>query len=94
MIKLSKNQTDLEFGNGDICITGGHYLDENDNRVGLVSFINQASREVGSKGMIVAGEQYKLGDFPVIMTFTNTKSIDVLVNALFEAKKEMEGDCQ
>lgn len=93
MIKIVDNQTDLGFGNGDICITSGHYLDEKDNRVGLVSFINQTSREIGSKGMIVAGERYKLGDFPVIMTFTNSKSIDVLINALKQVKEEMESDC-
>ena len=89
MIIKNGEQVDLEFGNGDICISSGHYLDEKDNKVGLVLFINQASREIGSKGMIVAGKQYKLGDFPVIMTFTKTESIDVLINALLEAKEEM-----
>lgn len=89
MIIKNEKQVDLEFGKGDICITSGSYLDENNNRVGLVSFIDQAPREIGSKGMIVAGGQYKLGDFPVIMTFADTRSIDVLINALLEAKKEI-----
>lgn len=89
MIKISENRTDLNFGNGDICITSGHYLNENNNRIGVVSFINQPPREIGSKGIIVAGEQYKLGDFPVVMTFGKTESIDVLINELSIAKNEM-----
>ncbi len=90
MINITENQTDLEFGTGDICIAGGSYLGENGGKVGMVAFMNQEPREIGSVGVIKANKKYKVGDFPVIMTFTKPESIDVLIKHLEIAKKEME----
>ena len=89
MIKKSEKQIELEFGKGDICITGGYYLGKNKERIGIVTFIDQQSREIGSVGMIKGGQEYKVGDFPIVMTFTKSESIDALIGQLEQAKREM-----
>lgn len=89
MINRNTEQTDLEFGTGDICVTGGHYVGENDEKFGLVTFSNQSERGIGTLGDIVIGGEYKLKDFEVIMTFGKVESIDVVIRALEDAKREM-----
>lgn len=101
MIKKNDNQVDLEFGTGDICVNGGHYLDEKNKIVGMVAFSNQTSREINAVGDVKAGQECKVGDFPVIMTFTKPQSIDVVIRQLKQAKADMilkcdsrkEGNC-
>ena len=88
MINKDEKQTKLAFGTGDICITSGRFLND-DEFIGVVTFNNQSPREINSIGDIKAGQEYKLSDFPVIMTFTKTESIDVLINTLEQAKAEM-----
>jgi hypothetical protein len=89
MIKKVENTVDCEFGIGDICVTGGHFI-EDDKKYGVVTFSNQTAREIGSEGDIKAGQSYKLGEFPVILTFTKKESIDVVIRALENAKQEMD----
>jgi len=89
MIKINAEQTDLEFGTGDICVTGGHFLNEKLEKNGLVTFSNQSAREIGTLGDIVIGGNYKLENFAVIMTFEKVESIDVVIRALEDAKSEM-----
>lgn len=93
MIKKDNKQTDLEFGTGDICVNGGHFLDENKKIVGMVAFSNQAPREINAIGDVKAGQECKVGDFPVIMTFTKPESIDVVINQLKQAKADMLLQC-
>ena len=90
MININEKQVDLEFGTGDIGINGGHFLDGNNNKIGLVGFINQEPRTVGAEGDIKIGQDCKVGDFPVIMTFYRKESIDVVINALMVAKDSMD----
>jgi len=84
------NQVELAFGKGDICIAGGYIRDEMLNKMGLVSFINQDARDIGIEGIIKGGTPYLVGEFPVIMTFTKTESIDALISQLLQAKEEMK----
>jgi len=92
MISKNEKQTELEFGKGDICIAGGYYKDKDDKNVGLVTFINQKPREIGQEGITKANQEHKVGDFPVIMTFTKSESIDVVIDQLKQAKAEMTGE--
>jgi len=89
MINKDNKQVDLEFGKGDICVNPGHYVDGENKKVGIVAFSNQSPREIGRVGDIKAHQEYKVGDFPVIMTFNKKESIDVVVQALLEAKENM-----
>lgn len=88
MISMDKKQARLEFGYGDIGIAGGYTEHEDGSKTGFVVFINQEPREIGSEGAIKAGEIY-LDDFPVLMTFTDKRSIDVVVDNLMQAKALM-----
>ena len=89
MIKKNKEHTRLEFGNGDICVAGGYTEHENNKITGFVLFTNQDPREIGSKGVVKAGE-VNLEDYPVVMTFSKKESIDVVIKQLENAKSFME----
>ena len=89
MIKKSQKQVEMQFGTGDIGFNAGA-ITEDDNKVGIIIFYNQEPREIGSIGDIRAGTEVDIRDFPVVMTFYKKESIDVLVEALLEAKKEMD----
>lgn len=89
MINKLENTIDCEFGTGDICVTGGSF-EESGRKLGVVTMSNQAPREIGAEGDIKAGANYKLGDFPVILTFTKKESIDVVIRALENAKQDMD----
>lgn len=88
MIIKDKEQKLLEFGTGDICVAGG-YTDNGERKTGFVIFTNQEPREIGSVGIIKAGE-VELGGYPVVMTFSNKKSIDVVIGQLEQAKSLMD----
>jgi len=88
MIKRENKSVKLEFGTGDICVAGG-YIEQEKGRIGVVIFVNQEPREIGSPGIIKAGE-VNLDDCPVVMTFSKKESIDVVIRKLEEAKSFME----
>ena len=88
MIKELEHQVKMEFGTGDIGFNAGA-IKEDDNKVGIIIFYNQELRNIGDTGDIKAGEEVDINDFPVIMKFYKKESIDVVVKALLEAKKEM-----
>ena len=88
MIKQLEHQTKMEFGIGDIGFNAGS-IKEDDAKVGVIIFYNQEARNIGDTGDIKAGEEVDINDFPVIMKFYKKESIDVVVKALLEAKKEM-----
>ena len=93
MINKNEKQTELEFGTGDICVNGGHFLDGDNKIVGMVAFSNQSPREINAVGDVKAGQKCKVGDFPVVMTFTKAESIDVVINQLKQAKADMLLQC-
>jgi hypothetical protein len=88
MIRINQEQTKLKFGNGDICVAGG-YTEDKDGKTGFVIFTNQDPREIGSERVVKAGE-VNLEDYPVVMTFSNKKSIDVMIKVLEQAKSYMD----
>jgi len=90
MINKDDKQVDLEFGKGDICVNSGNFIDGNNLKVGVVAFSNQSERKIGVEGAVKAGQECKVRDFPVIMTFTRKESIGVIVKALLETKENMD----
>ena len=89
MIKELEHQVKMEFGTGDIGFNAGAIKEEGE-KVGIVIFYNQEARKIGDLGDIKAGTEVDINDFPVIMKFYKKESIDALIEALLEAKKEME----
>ena len=89
MIKSLEHQVKMEFGTGDIGFNAGA-IKEDDNKVGIVIFYNQEARNIGETGDIKAGTEVDINDFPVVMKFYRKESIDVVIKALLEAKKEMD----
>ena len=89
MIKKLEHQTKMEFGTGDIGFNAGAIKEEDEN-VGIVIFYNQEARKIGDLGDIKAGEKVDINDFPVIMKFYRKESIDVVIEALLEAKRDMD----
>jgi len=90
MINKLENQTILEFGNGDICISYGYYINNEDKKINSLTFNNQSPREIWTEGDIKVGKKYKIKEFPVIMTFSKDDSIDVLIEALSNIKQSMK----
>ena len=85
MIKRIDEQTIAEFGSGDINIIPGILTD---TEIGIVGLREQAPREIGLNNGDKAPDN--INEFKVILQFTKTESIDVLIYALNEAKKMME----
>lgn len=88
MIKNLEHQVKMEFGTGDIGFNAGA-IKEDDNKVGIVIFYNQEARGIGSTGDVKVGEEVDINDFPLVMKFYKKESIDVIVEALLEAKRDM-----
>ena len=85
MIKRIDEQTIVNFGTGDINIIPGILTD---TEIGIVGLREQAPREIGLNNGDKAPDN--INEFKVILQFTKTESIDVLIYALNEAKKMME----
>lgn len=84
MIKRIDEQTIVNFGTGDINIIPGILTD---TEIGIVGLREQAPREIGLNNGDKAPDN--INEFKVILQFTKTESIDVLIYALNEAKKMM-----
>ena len=91
MIVTKDNKVSMNFGSGDIGFNSGVMNVDNDSQIGIIVFYNQQPREIGSLGDIPAGVTVDLDDFPVMMSFTKSKSIDVLIDALLEIKQNLIG---
>ena len=89
MIKNLEHQVKMEFGTGDIGFNAGT-IKEDDDKVGVIILYNQEPRKIGDTGDIKAGEEVNINDFPVIMKFYKKESIDVVIEALLEAKRDMD----
>ena len=90
MIKNLEHQVKMEFGTGDIGFNAGA-IKEDDGKIGIVIFYNQEARKIGDAGDIKAGTEVDINSFPVVMKFYRKESIDVVVKALLEAKRDMLG---
>lgn len=76
----------LQFGYGDIGITCGSCVDEDGVKCGVIGFNNIEPREIGVNSGVKTS---KIEEIPILCTFSDTRSIDVLIKALKEAKKSM-----
>ena len=81
---MIKNQIELEFGHGDIGIMPAK---RNDGKKVALFFKNA---EPGEVGRLVPAHDWDPRNAAVVMTFSNVKSIDVLINNLKNAKKMMK----
>lgn len=89
MIKNVDGKTEMIFGTGDIGFNPGVY-EEGDKNIGVMIFYNQEPREIGfGNGDVKAGVTVDIRDFPVVLKFNKTDSIDVLIGALQEIKSIM-----
>lgn len=83
-------ETEMVFGTGDIGFNPGLYISDEGPKLASIIFYNQTPREIGfGNGDVPAGEMVNIEDFPVKMIFHKVESIDVLINALEEAKELM-----
>ena len=89
MIKSIDDGIEMVFGTGDIGVNSGGYVESDEKVGGFVIFYNQEPRPIGSPGDISPGSVVGVNDFPVVMKFHKTESIDVLIGALLGAKNMM-----
>ena len=83
MVTLTEEIALLEFGTGDILV--GHGLVKG---VPALTFSNTEKKEVGSA---FNDGKNRIGDLdnPVVLTFTNEKSIDVIIKGLEKVRAIM-----
>lgn len=74
-----------DFGRGDILVTP---LCREDRSKCAVVLRNHERRTIGSR---TTTDGFEILEDDTVLTFTNEKSIDVLIDALFEAKLLMRG---
>lgn len=87
MIINKKEKTEMIFGTGDICVIAGYEgHDELDIKVPVVAFKNQTSRQIGKDNGDIKGGIYEDLKVDVIMRFSEKESIDMVIDALQEAK--------
>lgn len=90
MIEIRKSgQVEVNMGTGDVLMVNASTSDNH----GIIIFSNQDPQEIGSPndrftGMLV-DDSYDHPDIQMIMKFTDTRSIDVLIGQLESAKSYM-----
>lgn len=84
MIYKDGNFTELDFGEGDIIIAPLYWQDDS---VGGIAFEQADKRR--SIGETVDSDNFNLKSQDVIMTFSNVKSIDIIVKQLNIIKEAM-----
>ena len=89
MIKMLSDNVKMVFGTGDIGINSGIYKEDSNNIMGIIIFYNQTPRKIGAPADVPAGTSVNIDEFPVLMEFHKPESIDVVINALSEAKEMM-----
>ena len=77
-----------EFGKGDLLVSS--IIDENLNRTGIVIFNNKIEEQIGTthkdnKGKLVS----EVCEESIILNFTKTESIDIVIKYLEEAKTKL-----
>lgn len=85
MIKKRGRQTTIEFGTGDINIIPGILIQE---KIGILGFREQKPRKIGLNNGDKAPDSTNA--FEILMQFSKTESIDVLIHALNQTKEMMK----
>lgn len=75
----------LRFGTGDILVTPL----ANNSGNGVLIFQNQEEEEIGRQKL---NKNFKRNDNDTLMYFTDTRSIDVIIEKLERLKSMMKGD--
>lgn len=81
---MIKGKAKLEFGTGDIRMTGAF-----SNGIGALCCITQEPHEIGEK--VSVEDTWNVSQTEVILTFTKTESIDALIAELQDVKALMDG---
>ena len=81
---MIKNQIQIEFGHGDICVTPAK---RKDNKNVALLFANVEPGEIGRH---VPADKWDPTSVDAVMIFNNVESIDVVINALKAAKKMLK----
>jgi hypothetical protein len=84
VMAINKSRVVAEFGTGDICIAPM----QGENGEHRLGFINQTPREIGSGGDYVNGDIVDCNNFPILFEFAKPESIDVIIRALEDVKKQ------
>lgn len=92
MIKILSDNVKMIFGTGDIGINSGIYKDSSNKKMVITIFYNQEPRTIGDPADIAPGTKVNIDEFPILMEFHAVESIDVIIEALLEAKKLMLED--
>ena len=74
-----------KFGSGDILLTA---LCQEDREKCCVILQNKGTHKIGE---VVSADEFKREEDDTILVFTDIRSIDVLIDKLFEAKLMMKG---
>lgn len=82
---MIKDKAKLEFGTGDIRVTGCFSYG-----TGALCMITQEPHEIGSKAPVE--DTWSVDEAQVIMTFTKPESIDALIAELQDVKMFMKGE--
>ena len=84
-MKMIEGKAIARFGTGDILLTA---LCQEDKQRCCVVLQNKGSHKVGEA---ISAEKFVQEDDDTLLVFSDIKSIDVLVDKLFEAKLMMKG---
>lgn len=88
MIKPN-NRMLVEFGNGDIIVSGMLCNDGNGNGVGMLTLDNAVEpMEIGTE--MPHDEEKNPFDVPVVLTFTDIRSLDVIIDHLNAIRVSMK----
>lgn len=87
IINFTNETTQLEFGTGDIRVSGG-LLDTDEEVLGAVCFFQTVPQAIGIK---IPNERTVVPqeETPVRMVFSKVESIDVVIRALEKTKEYM-----
>ena len=83
---MLKGEAELKFGTGDIHIVSSG---TKDGKIGYVVFENQYPPRPIGKNPEGFNKEFVPEDYPVVMTFSKTESIDSLIGELLNAKENM-----
>lgn len=84
-MKMIEGKAIARFGTGDILLTA---LCQEDKQRCCVVLQNKGTHKIGEA---ISAEKFVQEDDDTLLVFTDIKSIDVLVDKLFEAKLMMKG---
>lgn len=82
MIDKTTKQTIVNMGAGDITINAGYGIGTDSKMIGAIGFEDIATGEVRQ-----FTDDYFVGHEPVLLTFSTTESIDLLIEQLKRIKK-------